>query len=231
LLEEVKMSLEKLNIGLLIEDNVKHLLYELTQPDPKFFRVAREAHGTLYHSMIKALTGSNRYTVTGRGYKEKPYRYKLGEEPWMEIKPEKVIGCKTAWRYSSPKQCIEPMIQNLTKTKKKDEDFLISFLVALARIQAKAFMREFGSNPIEVSDEEMQILEWLHGAVRNKIEHFIPTTYTAPKVLLLKASKISIELSQRLLFKSGRMLEIPLPENLKNLIQEVKDKLDKINDF
>jgi hypothetical protein len=224
------MSFEKLNIGLLIEDNIKHILYELTQPKPIFFRVAREAHQLLYRSMIKALTGSNRDRVTGRGYKDKSYRYKLGEDPWMEIKPEKVIGCKTAWRYSSPKLCEEPIIPNLTKRRKNEENFLISFWDSLAMVQAEPFMHQLvDSKPLEVPDEDMRVLEWLHEMVRNEFEHFIPKLYLVSEDSLLKGTKISIEISQKLLFETGLMLEITLPEQLIKFFQEVKDKVDKIN--
>jgi hypothetical protein len=85
-------------------------------------------------------------------------------------------------------------------------------------IQAEPFMHRFvDSKPVEVPDEEMQVLEWLHEMVRNEFEHFIPKLYLVSQDLLLNASRISIELSQKLLFESGLMLEILLPENLKIL--------------
>lgn len=222
------MRFEKVDNGILIEDSIRHLLYEFEQPKPRYFRVAKEAHHALYRAMIEALRGSNNLSITGRKNKNRTVKYKFGDGPWMEIKKEKVKGCKYAWRYSQPHECSEPKSEPVEKYTSKNDDFLIDFWDALAMIQAEPFMHQYvDSRCVKVTDKEMQTLEWLHREIRNEFEHFVPKFYLAAETDLLNASKICLTIARELLFECGLILQPFLPNTLENLIDAARTKVEK----
>ena len=208
----------------LIRNNFIHIKFELARKTSLFFRIAKEAHHACYRAMIEALKSSNNFFVTNQN--NKLYRYQRGDDPWMEIRKTSVPGCKFAWRYSKPVQCIKPTMQSKSSKKSQTKDFLISFWDALAMIQAECFMLQFvQSKCINVTDDEMKILEWLHREIRNEFEHFIPKFYGAPISDLRNATNICIRFTKELLFNSGNVLWVSSPKKLESLIDNVSNKL------
>ena len=165
----------------LIENGLLHIRFEHSRDEPSFFRVAREAHLILYRSMIEALKGSANLAIISRPSKPREHKYQIGDEPWKEIHKVRVTGCNVAWRFSEPAQCEPPIINyDLQPDLPNRDDYLISFYDALAMIQADCFMQQFiYSKTVQVSDIDMQRLEWLHEDIRNKPEHFVPKSYIA----------------------------------------------------
>jgi len=220
------MKLEDIGNFILIENNLVHIDFELNREQPSYFRIAKEAHHALYRSMVEALRGTANISITGRRDKDRIYKYKLGNNPWMEIRKTNVAGCKSAWRFSEPIQCDEPQIQNESIEKSAHDDFLIGFFDALAMIQTECFMSKYvHSRPLNVHDNEIAILEWLHEDIRNEFEHFVPKLYTAAVSDLSQASVLCLRLIQELLFESGNVIHHSSPDGLKNLIREVSSKL------
>ena len=199
----------------LIKNGLKHLLYELEQDKPSWYRIAREAHLVLYRSMIEALKGTNNFTITGKKSKNREHTYILGNDQWKRIKKISINGCDKAWRFSSP-EVLNPqppspleLQNNAIETQsnyQSIDDFLILLYDALAMIQAENFMETLvHSKKVSVSDEDMQKLEWLHEYVRNPYEHFVPSTHLATKKDLCSVTELCLSLSRELLFESGNV--------------------------
>jgi len=215
----------------LIENGLLHLELELQQQEPSYFRVAREAHLIFYRTLIEALRGTANFAVEGGRSPEdekQSHKYNIGHEGWKIIEPELgcVTGCRKAWRYSQPRACQEP--EGLTSTltlPEKRKRRLIHFYTALARIQTECFMRRFGNSSWQtIPDNEMQTLEWLHKAIRNEYEHFMPQLYAAPIADLRDATLICLRTAYGLLFKSGNIHLLSDETQRTRLIE----KLDKI---
>lgn len=185
----------------LITNSLRHMTFERSLPAPSYFRLAREAHLVLYRSMIEALKGTANLTVTEQLPSSPSFRYQQGRDPWREIHKEPVTGCKKAWRFSAPAPC-EPPNPDLPRAEEPGNR-LIGFYDALAMIQADCFMGQLvQSKPVPVDDESMATLEWLHEAIRNEYEHFIPRYYAAPVKDLVTAVELCLCVSRRLLFDS-----------------------------
>jgi len=138
-----------------------------------------------------------------------------------------VKNCKIAWRYSTPIECEEPIYDRHIRSWENKDDFLISFWDALAMIQAENFMHQFvHSRVVHVSDREMGILEWHHDKFRGKIEHFMPTSWSISQRKFLKPTQVCIKLINELLFNSGLLLENRLPEDLKEILRQVRTKIE-----
>lgn len=192
---------ETINNLNLIENGLVHTQFELSRDEPSFFRAAREAHLILYRAMVEALKGSANLPITGRRSKSPEHKYQLGNEPWKTIHKVPIIGCKVAWRFSEPTECKPPKINYKPQPYvPRGDDFLISFYDALAMIQADCFMKQtIKSKTVQVSDTDMQRLEWLHEDIRNEYEHFVPKSYSAPINDLAVLTAISLKLSKELL--------------------------------
>jgi len=205
----------------LIENGLLHIRFELSRDEPSFFRVAREVHLILYRAMIEALKGSANLAITSRPSKLREHEYQIGDEPCKEIHKQPVTGCNVAWRFSEPAQCEPPVINyELQPDLPKGDDYLISFYDALAMIQADCFMKQtINSKTVQVSDIDMQRLEWLHGEIRNEYEHFVPKSYIAPIYNLVEATIVSLRLCKDLL-ESQMVVPSLLPNygRLKELI-------------
>jgi hypothetical protein len=83
----------------LIANGLQHMAYELSLPDPSYFRIAREAHRVLYRSMTETLKGTANLTITGR--LPRTVRYQAGRSPWREICREEPPTGRRAWRFSA----------------------------------------------------------------------------------------------------------------------------------
>ena len=213
----------------LIENGLLHIRFELSRDEPSFFRVAREVHLILYRVMIEALKGSANLAITSRPSKPSEHKYQIGDEPWKEIHKVLVTGCNVAWRFSKPAQCEPPIINyGLRPDLPKGNDYLISFYDAIAMIQADCFMHQFiYSKTVQVSDIDMQRLEWLHVDIRNEYEHFVPKAYIAPINNLAEVTVVSLILCRDLL-ESQMVVPSLLPsyrrlkEFIENSIQQIQ---------
>jgi len=211
-------ELDQIDNQLLIANGLQHMAYELSLPEPSYFRIAREAHLALYRSMIEALKGSANLTVTGRLPMNPVFRYQSGRNPWREVHRTDVPGCKKAWRFSEP-ATIDPPNLNGPRAE-EPEDHLIGFYDALAMVQSECFMTQVvGSKPVSVGDDAMATLEWLHESVRNEYEHFIPKYYSASVRELMEAARVCLRVSSDLLFRSGNVrLDSDMFDRLQRLL-------------
>jgi hypothetical protein len=214
------------NLGL-IENGLLHMQFELQRGEPSHFRVAREAHLVLYRTMIEVLRGTNNFAVTGQPSKDRSFRFERGNGRWREIQRTEVAGCEKAWRFGEPIPCSPPNVAASKISDSSNNDFLIGFYDALARIQTECFMARFvGSKWSSVSDQDMRILEWLHESVRNEYEHFVPTLYLAAAAELLAASALALGLAGDLLFTSGNVSFHSIREaKLNALLQSVLEEI------
>ena len=211
----------------LILDNINHINMELESEDPFYFRVAREAHQLLLRSMVEALRGSANEGISGRSKSKKMVSYyKIGDDPWKKIQKENIEGCEKAWRYSDPKESEAPVI----KSKDDKNEFLKEFYELLAMIQTECWMSNFiRSNPVEVDDKEMAILEWLHEYIRNEYEHFMPKTYILIKDKMLQAAELCVRLSIKLLYDCGSVIPDDIIDIKKTEMEHVLLRIQTIS--
>jgi len=218
---------EKIDNLILLNGNLNHIKLEINNGKLSFFRIAREAHQALYRSMVEALRGSANLSITGRPKdKKRIVKYQIGNKPWQEIHKIKVEDCKFAWRFSDPEPCEEPSNNDENYEIPEMDNYLISFYDLLAMIQTECFMNRFThSKHISVSDDEIRKLQWLHEAVRNEFEHFIPKLYSVFIPDLIKTSQISLSLSSKLIYESGNVMSTNIPTNLKTDLKYIFDTL------
>jgi hypothetical protein len=203
-------SLESIENLALIENNLLHIEFELDRGSPSFLRASSEAHLALYRAMIEALKGSANLAVLGALKKNRCYQYQRGSMPWRQIQKPPGKTSRKAWRFTQPVSCPPPntpKVHPATLQQSASDEWLIGFYDALAMIQTECFMLSFvHSRVVEISDDEMATLEWLHEQVRNEIEHFVPKHYTAFVPDLVRASEICLRLTRELLFCSGNVI-------------------------
>jgi hypothetical protein len=210
-------ELDSIDNQRLIANGLQHIAYELSLPEPSYFRIAREAHLVLYRCMIEALKGTANLSVTGRLPKDAVFRYQSGISPWREIRREAAPEGGKAWRFSEP-VAIAPPALDATRAEEPGE-YLVGFYDALAMIETECFMTQVvHSRPVPVGPESMATLEWLHESVRNEYEHFVPKFYSAAVEELLQATEVCVRLSREVLFASGNVrLEEAMRQRLERL--------------
>jgi hypothetical protein len=205
---------DKIDNITLIENCLLHLQFELSRIRPSFFRIAREAHMTLYRSMIEVLRGTANLAITGKRSKNRKCIYRRDGKPWQEVHKVPVDGCKKAWRFSQPESFEEPQSNFKPSSDKTKKDYLIGFYDGLAMIQTECFMNQYiHSKTFPLSDSDMKTLEWLHEEIRNEYEHFVPKIYISPIHDLINVSKLCIKLSRNLLLESGNIIFFNVSSN------------------
>ena len=211
---------EKIENLILLENGLEHIQFELNKAQPLFFRIGKEAHLFLYRSMVEALRGTANLEITGRPIsKSRIVKYRIGDEPWLQVEKTKVDGCRHAWRYGDPVPTLEPDDDGKPFDISEVSDYLQIFYDLLAKIQATSYMSKYvGSKPIRVPDNEMLVLEWLHENIRNEFEHFIPKLYGVSISDLISASVICLSLSFKL-FESGNMTFYSDSSTIKNALE------------
>ncbi len=211
----------------LIQDNLHHIRYEMSLPEPSLFRIARESHQVLLRSMVEALKGTANFNVTGR--KKSQYIYKTGDDPFKLIRKGEILpDCQHAWRYTEP-EVVDPPPTTCkdskgSESRRNRNDRLLDFFDLLAMIQTECCMLQYCmSQTIRVTDEEMKVIDWLHRKVRNEFEHFIPKGYLVECKSSKNAAEICLRLSYHLLFESGNVL---FSGGRASLEQEFNEALD-----
>ena len=227
--------LEKIDNLILLTNGLVHINYELNIDNPLFFRIGKESHLVFYRSMVEALRGSANLSITGKTKDIKRLiKYKIGDDPWLQIEKKNIDKCKHAWRYSNPIPTREPTIMKDPFDINDISDYLQSFYELLAKIQAECFMSHYvHSKPIQVSIDEMILLEWLHEKIRNEFEHFIPKYYSVSIPDLIDSSILCMKLSYKLLFESGNvifhtdngLIKLILDKNIKILTKKKRNGL------
>ncbi len=202
------MQFERIENLILLENGLQHIDFEIGTSQPLYFRGAKESHLILYRSMVEALRGTANLSITGRPKdKKRAVCYKLGDEPWHEIHKVSVKGRKYAWRYSDPAVIREPPTLEDNHHPTRVSDYLQSFYELLAKVQTKCFMSQyFDSKPIQINDNEVALLEWLHEEIRNEFEHFIPKLYSVSTSDSIASSILCLELTFKLLFESRNVI-------------------------
>ena len=202
------MEFERVDNLCLLENSLSHILCEIERHLPLYFRVAKESHLVLYRAMVEALRGTAKIQVTGRSAdKKKVVHYKIGEEPWCKIEKVKIEDCKHAWRYSAPLKIDNPPLSENNDELFKPSDFLKGFYELIAKVQTVCFMCQYvNSKPIQITNDDMLLLEWLHEQIRNEFEHFVPKLYSVHKEDLINSSALCLELSFKLLFESHNII-------------------------
>jgi len=221
---------EDINNISLIKNNINHINLESESKTPSLFRIGKESHHILLRSMVESLKGSANIEITGKSKdKKRQHRYKLGNNPWKEIHKVSIKECHYAWRFSEPKLCDPPKIENLQNIL-RPEKYLKGFYDLLAMIQSDCFMSRYVmSTPVHISDQKILSIEWLHGYVRNEFEHFIPKTYSVNKKNLKDASLACLELAYELLFDSKNVLLDHENNFLKHSILKIIEKLKNLS--
>jgi hypothetical protein len=218
-------SFESIDNHRLIYNGLEHIEFELCRQPASYFRIAREAHQILYRSLVGALKGTANIAVTGKPKGRREHRYQLGNGPIKEIHKESVAGCNFAWRFSDPVVVDSFFQSDVNETSTRSDDFLIPFYDALAMIQTECFVHQFvQSQEVTITDQEMKLMEWLHEAIRNEYEHFVPRGYSAPIENLLLTSKVALEKALASLFHTKNVLffDHSVPQKL------MRDKFDNI---
>jgi hypothetical protein len=179
--------------------------------------------------MVEALRRNANLDITGFQTRDRTHIYKMGDEPVKTIHKTEVDGCKKAWRFSEPELCEPPKMDYNKSEIPPSSDYLIHFYDLLAMIQTEDFMKRMVySQPVKITDNEMRSLEWLHECIRNRYEHFVPGSYSAPKRDLIDVSILCIEKSIELIYGPGDVIPSLAPENLKTLFENVRIKLNEL---
>lgn len=210
----------------LIENNFNHILYEFESEKPSYFRIALECHNSLLRTMVEVLRGTSNSIVTHKfSDKEKKMVFKVGNKPEALIKKTKVEGCNYAWRFSTPQVIPNFQFNSNVNRDDEDSDYLLGFYDLLAMIQCDYFMKYYTqAKTIEISDSELADIEWLHQAIRNKYEHFIPKAYGAPITDLLHVSQICIRICKEILINPTNIYFVYEDERFKILIDKINQK-------
>lgn len=194
---------------ILLTNGLMHINYELSTKEPLFFRIGKESHLVFYRSMVEALRGTANLSITGKAKdKSRLVKYKIDDNPWLQIVKININKCKHAWRYGDPIPTQDPKIINDPFDITEMSDYLQNFYELLAKIQAECFMSQnvFSSKSIQISNDEMILLEWLHERIRNEFEHFIPKHYSVLISDLVDSSILCLKFSFKLLFESGNVI-------------------------
>lgn len=148
--------------------------------------VAFAMHHSLYSFCITSLTMGNPGFVMSSGKKEDEGHYcQIGSSPWLKSCRVYVDGgpaYRIKWEPTKdyvvdedprPRDPIEIL-------REQDKYPLIGFWTALARVQDSTYWmaRLTISNALELTDEEIKHIVWLHNHVRNGLMHFKPKSYT-----------------------------------------------------
>ena len=192
----------------LILNNLRHISCELNSIEPSPMRLAKECYQLFLRMMVEALRGTANIAITGNPTKYRKHWYRQGNDPWKVIQKENVEGCNKAWRYSEP---VSGTPQHFQEQEGSDiphsDDYLLGFYDLLAMIQTPCFMLRYShSTVVSVSDSQMKLLEWLHEAIRNDFEHFIPKTLLVSCDDCLRASEVCLRLSADILTKSNNVM-------------------------
>ena len=196
---------EKIDNIKLIRNNLRHINCELVSNKPSLMRVAKECHQLFSRMMVEALRGTANLAITERPTNTRKHWYRKGSDPWKAIQKEKVKGCSKAWRYSEPVPESPPHCHERESSKPDPANYLLGFYDLLAMIQAPFILRSIQSAVISISDNEMQLLEWLHKKIRNDFEHFIPKILLVSSDDCLRASEVCLRLTIDLLTKSNNV--------------------------
>jgi hypothetical protein len=206
----------------LLDDNIRHIEFELDRGRTSYFRVARESHLALLRTMVEALRGTDNSSIIGRRAKNHSTFYQTAGAPWQEIHREPVVGCRRAWRFSQPKAIPPPSASLKTTPTPTRKEYLIAFYDLLAMVQADCFMsRTFGARHANVNDQDLQEIEWLHENVRNEFEHYIPKAYYVDRKSLLTASHIALRLTFWLLRESRSIIGANIPRGVASRLHRV----------
>ena len=226
----IENAMERIQNLILLENGVEHVGFEIEKRNPLFFRAAKEAHLILYRSMVEALRGTANLSITGMPKdKKRIVRYKIGDKPWCQIQKTNVKGCKKAWRYSAPTLIKHPSTEGESFDVSSMSDYLQSFFELLAKVQAECFMSQYSdSKPIQVTDEGMTLLEWLHEEIRNEFEHFIPKHYYVSIRESIASTILCLVLSLNLLFESRNVIP---NTDMSTISDGIKHKIDRLREF
>lgn len=189
-----------------------------------------ECYINSHRAMIETLRGTANLDITENRDPKKSVKFQHGNDPWMEIHKTNVSGCKVAWRFSKPAPCDEPIFSKEQRIKdiidQPSDSSLIGFWDALAMIQTTPFMRRYvHSKPVNVSNGEMKLLEWLHLEIKDEFDEFMPKLYSARVPDLIQTSALCIKIIRNLLFESGLVLRAFWPDELETLILSVEAKI------
>lgn len=223
------MSYEAVSNPILILDAMAHLNHELHN-NRRLFRVAVESHQILHRTMVQALRGSNNLNITGRRPKRWEVRYQYSNDPWKYITEQAIENCNKAWRFTEPQIC-DPVVSSHnvpTPIERLLDQHLLGFYDFLAMVQTECYMSRLTiSKPINISDEEMQILEWLHEDVRNAIEHFVPSSRLIETESMIEAIHLCIRYSVQLICESGTILLLDEENCIKQDMPKLQIEIEK----
>jgi hypothetical protein len=160
--------------------------------------------------MIEALRGTANISITSRG-SPTPIFIEKGDGTTWRLDKQKVPGCRHEWRYAEPVPIQKKDFPKQTKLT-KPSNRLVSFFIPLAMIQSEMEM-DLGliRNPnalksINITDDEMNDLEFLHVNIRNVYEHFIPHSNSIDKLGLLGLSSLLLKITTELLMETEKIL-------------------------
>jgi hypothetical protein len=95
--------------------------------------------------------------------------------------------------------------ENVTKETKKGHR-LITFEEAINRCQRRDDMVQFvHSQPLHLSKEQKESIKWLHRAVRNNIEHYIPKLWSVEKHDLTVTTIAALDVIRALALDTGNV--------------------------
>ncbi|MEJ2613711.1 MAG: hypothetical protein P8Z35_02020 [Ignavibacteriaceae bacterium] len=213
----------------LIENDFKHIEFEISLENPSYFRIAIESHNALLRAMVQALKGGSNFPIDKKLDKEKKFICSINNSPPVMIKKERVKECQNAWRFTEPTTVDPNEIDegNISRYNDDYKKYLVGFYDLLAMIQCDYFMKYFSSaETIIINSKDLATLDWLHEKIRNEYEHFIPKAYGAPTNDLLYSAIMCLDICNKLLVETSNIYLLQLKDRFKKQIKEITNKLN-----
>jgi hypothetical protein len=142
--------------------------------------VAFALHHSLYSFCVAALHNGSWTDVITSGKDDKGFYAKVGDGGWRRSKREYVNGgpaYRIHWDSISgdPPQA-QPSARKKKRPDRPSQSKLIGFWTALARVQDGYLWmgRMVTTQPLLLSDDEIDNIAWLTNEVRNNLTHFVP---------------------------------------------------------
>jgi hypothetical protein len=214
----------------LIKNNFDHVIFELKRTNTSYWRVVRELHQTLYRAMIETLRGTANISITSKS-SPTPVFIEKGDGTTWRLDKQKIPGCKYAWRYAEPVPISKIDFPKQTKLA-QPSNRLVSFFVVLAMIQSEMEMNlglirsPNALRSINITDDEMKDLEFLHINIRNIYEHYIPHSHSIDKLGLIRLSSLLLRIIRELLMETEKVFRRDI-RGVPSRIKETKILLNK----
>lgn len=174
----------------------------LRRPDPyKWKWIAISLDHAFYGFCVSAVAIHDPINVL-KGIDDEGHMFERPGQGWKKSKRIYVKDCRHAYRIKW--EPCDPPAESFAAYEPFPSTNLVGFWTALARVQDHILWMARLSNTraLDLSDDQMRNIFWLHEFVRNEFVHFIPKTQTISIKSILTTSKDVINVIVFLVFNT-----------------------------